>query len=88
MSYLLNNYLDDNFNHFTDIYDTIAISETQDTIITVSIYKYKQDESIICGKRLALNQWNEILLFYFQNNSEKDLDNSLKMRPRSSKFLY
>ena len=88
VSYLLNNYLDDNFNHFADINDTIAISETQDTIIIVSIYKYKQDESIICGKRLALNQWNEILLFYFQNNSEKDLDNSLKMRPRSSKFLY
>lgn len=88
VSYLLNNYLTENFNHYADINDTIPISETQDTIITLSVYKYKQDENIICGKRLALNQWNEILLFYFRNDPEKALDNSLKMRPRSSKFLY
>ena len=85
VEFLLDNYLTENFNFAYDIQDTIS----PDTIVTVSIYKNKLDEDIICGKRLALNQWNEILLFYFRHEAtEKDFDRSLYIRPRSSKLRY
>lgn len=87
VSYLLDNYLADNFNH---VMDTVIISQNDTVQIQIprSIYKYKLDESIICCKQPSFNQWDEILLFYFRDDPEKSLANSLKMRPRSSKFLY
>ena len=83
VEYLLNNYLNDNFNHAYDYNDTIS----SDTIVTVSVYRNKIDENIICGKRLALNQWNEILLYYYRVE-DNDLAKSLYIRPRSSKLRY
>ena len=76
VEYLLNNYLNDNFRLDTILGDTL------------SVYRYKLDESIICGKFASHNQWNEWCLFYIQLNQEKSLANILKRRPRSSKFLY
>ncbi len=83
VEFLLDNYLTDNFDHAYDVQDTIS----PDTIITVSIFRNKMDENIICGKRLALNQWNEILLFYFRAE-ENEVAKSLYIRPRSSKLRY
>ena len=76
VEYLMNNYLNDNFRLDTILGDTL------------SVYRYKLDESIICGKFASHNQWNEWCLFYIQLNQEKSLANILKRRPRSPKFLY
>lgn len=91
VEYLLNNYLTENFTLHSEIYDTVTTSypTTHDTIIPISIYKNKIDTTVICGKRLALNQWNEFLLFYFQLNDEENaVANPLKTLPRSSKLRY
>lgn len=85
VEFLLDNYLTENFEFMYDVNDTIS----PDTIVTVSLYKNKLDQEIICGKRLAMNQWNEILLFYFKHkDTSKDLAKSLYIRPRSSKLRY
>ena len=86
---ILNNYLDENFVIFDTVQDTVTATwpTTHDTIITRHLYKNKLDESIICGKQPALNQWEETVLFYIRVD-ENSRDNSLKMRPLSSKFLY
>lgn len=66
---LLDNYLNENFDHIYDYYDTIVNpNSSQNTIVTVSIYKNKFDEDVYCGKRLAMNSWNEILLYYFKDD--------------------
>ena len=88
VEYQLNNYISDNFNHINDYNDTIVSPYTsQDTIITVSLYRSKYDSHVICGKRPALNQWREILLYYFKVE-DNDLAKSLYIRPRSSKLRY
>ncbi|MBQ2499284.1 MAG: hypothetical protein II523_04650 [Bacteroidales bacterium] len=85
VEFLLDNYLTENFDFAYDVQDTIS----PDTIITVSVYKNKLDEDIICGKRPSLNQWNEILLFYFRHeDTAKDIERALYIRPRSSKLRY
>ena len=76
VEYLLNRYLDENFNHHHTIGDTI------------DIYKYKQDTTIVCGKFDTHNEWNEFCLFYFKQNPTNPFDNALKSRPRSSKLRY
>ena len=82
--FLLDNYLNEEFTHLYDTQDTFS----QDSIIPVSIYQNKNDETIFCGKRFALNEWGEIILFYFQHEEPDSIANCLKRRPRSSKFLY
>lgn len=81
VEYLLNNYLDENFNFSHHILDTI----TNDTVF---IYHNKIDEDVICGRRLSHNTWNEIILFYFRNDGEKSDASILKRHPRSSKLRY
>lgn len=87
----LNNYLDENFDYYTTIpnyiYDTF---HTPHDSVPAYIYKYKNDETIICGTVKHANSFDDICLFYkrIEADDEKDLANSLKMRPRSSKFLY
>ena len=76
VEYLLNNYLNDNFNLYTTLADTL------------DIYKNKIDTTIICGKFDSHNPWNEFCLFYFRDNGEKSFDNALKNLPRSSKLRY
>lgn len=76
VDFLLNNYLNERFYLDTIIGDTL------------SIYRFKLDNDIICGKFASHNQWNEWCLFYYRLDGEKSLANSLKTRPRSSKFLY
>lgn len=83
VEFLLDSYLNENFDYAYEFNDTIS----QDTIVTVSIYKYKLDEEIYCGKRLAMNEWNEILLFYLKVEDD-NLAKSLYIRPRSSKLRY
>jgi hypothetical protein len=76
VEYLLNNYLDENFNYHSTIGDTL------------DVYKYKEDTTIICGKFASHNEWNEWCLFYIQTDQNKSLANILKERPRSSKLRY
>ena len=76
VEYLLNNYLNENFNHHSTLGDTLEV------------YKHKLDTTIVCGKFDSHNQWNEFCLFYFRQNAAKSLDNALKSRPRSSKLRY
>lgn len=96
---LLMNYLNDNFNLVTSYQDTTMTNysthycqehgiQNHDTIFMRSIYSYKLDETIICGKQPAFNDWDEICLFYFQVEPEKSAASFLNRRPRSSKFLY
>ena len=91
VDFMLNNYLTENFTFFKEFNDTVTVTypTTHDTIIPISVYKNKIDTTIYCGKRQALNQWNEVLLFYFQYTStENAVDNSLNNLPRSSKLRY
>ena len=74
VEYLLNNYLNDNFRLDTIMGDTL------------SVYRHKIYNDIICGKFASHNQWNEWCLFYIQANQEKSVANILKRRPRSSKL--
>ena len=76
VEYLLNNYLNDRFNYYNTIGDTL------------DIYKYKQDTTIICGKCDANNGFNEFRLFYYKIEEENSLDKALKSIPRSSKLRY
>ena len=74
--YLLNNYLNERFDHYSTLGDTL------------DIYRLKQDTTIYCGKFDSNNQWNEWCLFYAKDDDGKALDKSLKIRPRSSKLRY
>lgn len=86
---LLNNYLNENFNHIRDIHDSIVSPYTHiDTIITISIYRNKIDEDIVCRKAPSLNKWHELLLLYYSNPPQNLCDNSLKTLPLSSKLRY
>ena len=76
VDYALEKYLKNNF--------------TLDTIMgdTISIYRLKSDNTIVCEKSLTHNEWNEFILLYYKVNSTKSDANFLNNRPRSSKFLY
>lgn len=61
VDYMLNKYLDDNFNIYDSLY--IHISETDS--VFAHIYRNKIDETVFCGKYFSGDQWNETKLFYF-----------------------
>lgn len=73
---LIDNYLEEKF-----VLDTIVGD-------TLSLYRYKSDNSIVCGKFASHNSWEEWCLFYLHDNQAKSAANVLNKRPRSSKFLY
>ena len=54
VEHLLNCYLEENFTFETTLNDTI------------SIYRNKIDNSVMCGKYDSHNPWNEICLYYFR----------------------
>ena len=68
VEYLLSRYLDENFTFVTILNDTI------------SLYRNKIDNSVMCGKFDSHNQWNEICLFYFKDDIMKHSDAVLKRR--------
>lgn len=77
VEFMMNKYLDDNFNLY-------GHSDSLD----LDIYINKLDNSIVCEKFDANNEWNEWCLFYYQIDVEKSAANFLKRRPRSSKLRY
>ena len=82
VEYLLNNYLTENFNYRSFIYDTALYADT------LFVYKHKIDTTIVCGKFKSHNQWDEFCLFYYQSAAANSLDRALKNLPRSSKLRY
>ena len=85
---LLDDYVNDNFNHTSDRFDTIVSPYTQvDTIIKTSYYRNKVNASLVCGITPSLNQWHEWVVFYYPSNPNSR-DNDLKRLPRSSKLWY
>lgn len=74
VEYLLNRYLEENFN-----YDTMFSNDTLD------IYRHKLDNSIVCGKFDPHNQWNEICLFYIKLDVYKTFESVLMERQGFSK---
>ena len=82
----LNNYINENFN----AYDTIMVYNPiiEDSVVC-HVYTNKLDPTVRMGKYPSGDEWDEIFLFYIQELPTKKFDaSSLKMRPRSSKFLY
>jgi len=66
VEFVLSRYLDENFTFVTILNDTI------------SLYRNKIDNSVMCGKFDSHNQWNEICLFYFKDDNMKKSDAILK----------
>ncbi len=73
LEYLMNNYLNDNFDLETIIGDTL------------SIYRNKFDNTVICGKYASHNIWDEWLLFYIRADVYKSIEAVMKERQKWSK---
>lgn len=85
---LLMNYLTENFDYIGTIpnyaYDSIITHDS----VPADFYQHKIHPEVICGKMEHANQFDDICLFYTEQEEEKSFESSLKSRPRSSKFLY
>ena len=75
VEYLLDNYINENFNAIdtTLIYNTFV----EDSVVCY-VYRNKIDQTIILGKYDSGDQWNETFLFYFQSTPSEMLRQRIK----------